>query len=150
MSRDDPPALQPELFAQLVPAAELTTADWQLLLLADSAGPAFNSLPAERIALELARGEMFCFRLRPQPGLLLVEVRVGATGLRRLGVVRTAGRGLGWMARELAQLLQHLAREWGCQQVETVVYNARLAKAMKRVGAEAESVNMVLEVGDGN
>lgn len=140
---------KPEHFATQVPPAELTAADWELLLLADRAGPKFYSLPPEQIARELATGQMHLLRLRPQRGLLLVEVRQGRDGLRRLGIVRAAGVSLGFFSRDIAALLQHLAREWGCQQVETMIYSPRLAEALRRAGARAEAVNMVLEVGDG-
>ncbi len=141
--------MRPELFIEWVQSAELTTADWELLLQADDAGPDFNRISAEQIAAELSSGVMHCFRLKPGIGIMLVDVRVGPTGLKRLGIVRMACRrphSPCWIYAQLKTLLQHTAREWGCEAVETMIYSARLAKALQRVGARAESIMMVLEV----
>lgn len=131
---------------RLTPEA-LIAADWELLLAADAAGPAINHLDPAAIVKGLISGEMQCFRLKPG-GVLLTELNTD-NGCRRLNLVRCAirpDRSLGWIFPQVTKFLQHLAREWGCEAVESVVYSPRLAKAMAKVGAKPEAVNMVLEV----
>lgn len=141
MARDD---LQYVL--EWVAPGTVSELDWQLLLQADNAGPLFQCIPQLRIEHEMSQGKMHLFRISHGVGIFLTEVRIGATGLKRLGIVRVAGTNLGWIYKHLNALLQHTAKEWGCQQIESMIYSPRLAKAVARVGAKAEAVNMVMEV----
>lgn len=123
-----------------------TEADFAWLELADVAGPAFHSIDRASIEGWLLASQMHLFRIKVGHGVLLVEVIASASGARRLRLVRFAGQNLGWLFPQLAELLQHTAKEWGCQAIESMVYSPRLAQAMLKVGAKAEAVNVVLEV----
>lgn len=122
--------------------------DLEWLQKADEAGPLFHAIPAQRLFEELYQHKMHLFRFVPGPGVLLVEQITSASGVRRLNLVRAGGRGVGWTFRQLAEALQHLARDWGCAEVQSMVYSRKLAEAMRRVGARPEAVCMVMEVGD--
>lgn len=139
-------SLQPEFVLHWVPPGAVSEQDLAWLKQADEAGPAYQSIPDLDILRLQAKGELHLFRLSRGEGVLLVEVRRSLAGLKRLCIVRAGGRNMGWIFPQLAALLQHTAREWGCQQIETMVYDGRLAKAMRLVGAKAEAINMVLEV----
>ena len=125
---------------------DLTHEDLAWLKKADDAGSDYQRLSSADIIRWVADGELHLFRLRHGQGVVLVEVRLAASGKKRLGIVRAAGAGMGWTFAKIAELLQHTAKEWGCEAVETMVYSPRLAKAMQKIGAKPEAVNMVLEV----
>lgn len=131
---------------EYVPAGAMTAEDQEWLKKADNAGPAYQRLSLDDIEYWLLKGEMHLFRYNPGPGVVLVEVRKGPNNLKRLGIVRTAGLGVIWTYAQVAQLLQHTAKEWGCQQIETMIYRPELARTLLRLGAKAEAVNIVLEV----
>lgn len=138
-----------ELAFDYVPLEAMTEEDWQRLELAGQAGPKFHAIPQLLVEHLMRQKLMHVLRFRHASGLLLLEVCQGSPGHKRLRIVRASGDNVGWVFKEAAALLQHTAREWGCQQIETMVYNPRLAKALGRVGAKAEAVNMVLEVPHG-
>lgn len=131
---------------EYVQPGEHTADDFNWLEMAGNAGPEFQKLPALQVEHWLRQKEMQLFRFKPGPGVVLTEVRRSASGVKRLGIVRAAGEGVGWTFAKVAELLQHTAKEYGCEAVETMVYSPRLAKAMQRIGAKPEAVNMVLEV----
>lgn len=129
---------------------QITADDVKWLMIADNAGPAHNSVPLLQIEHALARKHMHLFRYRKGEGIVLVEVIKGGDGSNRLNIVRTAGVKAVWQFREVAELLQHTAREWRCNAIETNVYSQKLVTALRRIGAKAESVNMILEIPDGH
>lgn len=126
-----------------------TEQDRAWLELADKAGPAYHSLTLDQISQLIFSGDFHLFRIAPQRGVVLVEVRKSLAGLKRLAIVRIGGENVGWVAAQVAQLLQHTAAEWGCQEIESMVYSPRLAKALQRLGGKPEAVNMVVEVKNG-
>lgn len=136
----------PQYVLEWVDPELMLESDWKLLRKADDAGPDYERIPELKIAHLLKQGKMHLFRVKGGVGVFLTEVRIGPSSLKRLGIVRVAGTNLGWIYKHLKPLLQHTARGWGCQQIESMIYNPRLAQAVARVGAKAEAVNMVLEV----
>lgn len=50
-------------------------------------------------------------------------------------------------ARPLAADLKRLAADWGCDKIETTVFNRRLTSVIQRVGGVVKSQTIVLPVG---
>lgn len=132
-----------------VAPTDISAEDVLWLQKADKAGGPFHALPLERLLADLHAGRMHLFRFKPGPGVLLLSSYEAASGMKCLQLVRVAGRGVVFTSDRLVELLQHTAREWGCQRIETMVYSKRLAEAMRRRGAKAEAINMVMEVPNG-
>lgn len=134
-----------------VPPKDVTDGDWEALARAGDAGPKYERIPQLRIEHHLRRGEMHLFRFNPGPGVLLIETPISASGVKRLCLLRAnALPSAAWTFRQLADLLIHTAREWGCQEIETMVYSQRLAEAFLRAGFRTEAVKLVLGVENGN
>lgn len=117
------------------------------LYAADSAGPAFNSIPPPEMVRRIWSKEILLFGM--PTGIMAVEVNQGGDGTKRLNLVRMAGKDLTLHFEEISRDLQHIAREHGCVAIETMVYDEKLARALARGGAKQESVTMVLELNDG-
>lgn len=79
-------------------------------------------------------------------GLIVVEPRVGADQTRRLNIVAFVGSGAIFSKGGLADWLRKKAAAWGCDTIETIAYDPRLARAIESVGGSVESWNMVLKV----
>lgn len=126
-----------------------TEADFRWLEISDNAGPEYHKIPLLQIDHLLKQKKLHLFRYKKGEGVVLVEVITGALGHKRLNILRTAGKGVLLNFGEVLRVLQHTAQEWGCQQIETMVYSVKLAKALRRIGANPEAVNMVVEVPNG-
>jgi hypothetical protein len=133
-----------------VPAGSVTDADIMWLERSNFAGPVYERLALYQLDDWLRSGEMRLFRVKPDLGVILVSVRSGGGGARRLCVVRSAmARGaFGFRMRQILAILGRLAREWDCVAVETVCYDRRLATALARGGATEEATVMVLQVAE--
>lgn len=120
--------------------------DIQLLVEADDNTPVFDKLETADVITALWSGDFQLFRCAY--GIILAEVNA-ANGLRRLNLVRFAGRNIAQHINSITQALQHYARELGCNAIECNVYSDKLAKALRRSGAKQEAVVMVLELSNG-
>lgn len=120
---------------------------FELLYVADGAGPRFNSIAPPEAVKRIWDGSLVIYKM--PHGLMAVEVNEGGDGTKRLNLVRMAGNDLALHFEEISRDLQHIARDRGCVAIETMVYDEKLAKALTRGGAKQESVTMVLELNDG-
>lgn len=123
-----------------VPPGEHTLEDMKLILEADDAQPIVDRIPLALVEQLLAQGKMHLFRIKPGPGVLLIERR-GQFGYYRLTIVRGAGRAAHQL-RSIRRLLEATRREWGCEKIETVVYSERLRKALELSGGKVEGYVM--------
>lgn len=127
---------------------DLRTQDFVWMGQSNKASAPFNRFDPSMIWDRLHEGSLHLFRLKPpHEGVVLVEV-VERNGCKRLVIWLASGRGIARVATKIARLLQQTAAEWGCEAVETMVVNPRFARAIMRSGARAESVILVLPVGD--
>lgn len=131
---------------QYVPPEQLSDADIAALVEADLAGPGFNSIPACDLIHKVWKGEFKLYKAEGK-GCFLVEVNQGGDGSCRLNIVRASGSFLKLVLStpEMKASLQHIARDFGCNAIEAVVYSEKLAKALTRSGAKREATVMVLE-----
>lgn len=114
---------------------------------ANQAATKFDRLDLNEVFDQLHSGTMHLLRLRPpNDGVLLLEV-LSRNGSKRLCLLAVAGKGIARIASKLGNLLRATAHEWGCEAVETLVVDPRLARAIMRSGARPESVTLVLPVG---
>lgn len=111
---------------------------------ADAAQPQIERISLAEIDRALRAGTMHLFRLNPGPGAMLVEVR-SDHGVRRLSLVRGAGRAA-WQMRAILRQMGKIAKDWGCECVETVVYSKRLERALELAGASKEATVMTFSV----
>lgn len=125
----------PEVLEWIPPGAA-TADDFALLLQADAAQPLLDRIPLQQIDTALRQSRMHLFRMRPGPGVVLIEKRQ-AFGVSRLSLIRGAGLA-GFQLRAILHLLEKTRQEWGCECIETVVYSDRLKRALEIVGAETE------------
>jgi hypothetical protein len=133
-----------------VPPGQATAEDFEFLLDADNAQPVVDRIPLLQIEHRLRQGQMHLFRMKPGPGVVLIERRA-ANGAARLALIRGAGKA-GFQFRAMLKLLERTRREWGCECVETVVYSDRLKQALERIGARTEGFIMTYsgeELSDG-
>jgi hypothetical protein len=114
---------------------------------ADVNGPAFNKLSMGDVVRKLWLGEFLLYDAGK--GTFLFEINEGSDGTKRLNIVRAAGEGITLKAAEIAADLQHIAREFGCVAIETIVYSPKLARALTRGGAKQEAIVVVLELENG-
>jgi len=126
----------PELALEWVPPGQHTAADMEFVLDADGAQPVPDRIPLEEIERGLLAQQMHLFRIKPGPGIILIEKR-GAFGHFRLCLIRGAGRAA-HQIKAILKLLEVTRREWGCECIETVVYSHRLKRALELVGAKVE------------
>ncbi len=94
--------------------------------------------PAEAYGKLLA-GHWHMFEFRG--GILCVEIKAP-----RMLIVAFAGVNLTRRFKQFAWWLKKLAAGYGCDMIETVVFDTRLSNAIRRAGATVESVTLVLEV----
>jgi hypothetical protein len=87
----------------------------------------------------LLSGEWLAFSC---PGGVLAVSRQG----RRMYLSSVCIEKFGWRVRKLRESLLRLAADLACDTVETTCYDARLARAMVRVQARPESINMIWQV----
>lgn len=128
---------------------QVTEDDWHWLRAAEFAGPSFDRVTELAITYALKQGTMHLFRMRPNPGVVLVEVVVNSHHMKRLNIIRAGGQKVGWSLPGIARLLKRTAQDWGCDAIYTDVYSQRVAETLMRVGAKVESVRVVMEVDDG-
>lgn len=133
---------------QKVKPEQLSADDFASLYVADRNGPAFNSISPPDLVKQIWAGELLVYRLEDR-GVILFEINIGGDGSKRLNIVRFAGENLALVFQQISNDLQHIARENGCDAIETCVYCPRLARALTRCNAREESITMVLEVSDG-
>ncbi len=131
------------MFLKRVLLAEMTPEDLDLIMAADRVGDEFNSI-LSNFVMRLWEGSFQLFRF--QNGCLLTEVHEGCGGHKRLNILRFAGDWTVWHFEDIARDLQHIARDLDCEAIETMVYCPKLTKALTRVGARQEAVNMILGV----
>jgi hypothetical protein len=117
-----------------------TEEDFNLLLQADEAQPLIDRIPLLQIDHALRQSRMHLFRIKPGPGVILIEKRQ-AYGVSRLVLLRGAGRA-GFQIRSILYLLDKTRQEWGCECIETVVYSDRLKQALEIVGVQTEGFVM--------
>ena len=125
-----------ELALEWVPPGEHTAEDMQYILEADEAQPVVDRIPLLHVEHALKQGKMHLFRLKPGPGIILIEKR-GAYGHHRLALIRGAGNAA-HQIKAIMRLLDATRKEWGCECIETVVYSHRLKRALELSGAEVE------------
>jgi hypothetical protein len=138
-----------ECALEWVPAGEHTAADLDYILKADEAQPTLERIPLAEVDEALRMARMQLFRIVPGPGVLLTEIR-SAFGTKRLCLVRGAGRAA-HQIKSILKLLDQARRDWGCECVETVVYSARLKRALELSGAGVDGwiLKYPLETPDG-
>lgn len=128
-----------------LPPTLITREHLALLAASISAAPAFERIDTVELVTKLHEGKAFAFVFPPQ-GLLIVEVRSGEDGSRRLSIIAFAGWQGSLKLAELAADLRHMGAEWKCDTIETLCYDHRLARAIVRIGGQVESWNLVLDV----
>lgn len=122
---------------------EISYSDLKQLQQADEHSPDGCKLALHEIVDHIWNDQMQLFRT--PCGVMLTE-KIG----KRLNIVRMEPAGkLALRAQEFLKALQHIARDMGCNAVETCVYSEKLARTLRRGGAKQESVTMVLELSDG-
>lgn len=119
-----------------MPPGQHTVEDMEYILQADEAQPVCDRIPLETVEQGLLRGELHLFRIKPGPGVILIEKR-GQFGHYRLALIRGAGRAA-HQIRPILKLLERTRQEWGCECIETVVYSRRLKRALELSGAGVE------------
>lgn len=133
----------------LVPAGMHTAADLVWIWEADKQQPQIEQLSLASVDASLRTGQMHLLRLVPGPGCFLVEVRQDH-GVKRLALLRGAGV-MGLRTRSVVRLMGVIAKQWGCECVETVVYSPRLERALVLAGCKREATVLTfgLEADDG-
>lgn len=92
-------------------------------------------------------GEVQVFRVKPSRGIYMTELLTGPTGHRRLCILRFAGENIAQLIGKCIDELQHYARQLGCQQIETMIFNPKLYRVIApRLGLKVEAVQVVKEV----
>lgn len=132
---------------EYVPPHALDADLFELLYIADGAGPKFNSIAPPEAVRRIWDKSLLIYKM-PE-GVMACEVNTGGDGTKRLNLVRMAGENLALHFEEISRDLQHIAREHGCVAIETMVYDRKLARALTRGGAKLESYTMVLELDNG-
>lgn len=125
-----------ELALEWVPPGQHTAEDMEYILQADEAQPVVDRIPLLQVEHSLHQSKMHLFRIKPGPGVILIEKR-GAFGSYRLCLIRGAGRAA-HQIKAIMRLLEATRREWGCECIETVVYSPRLKRALELSGAQVE------------
>ena len=125
-----------KLALEWVPPGEHTADDMELLLKADEAQPICDRIPLLQVEHALKQSKMHLFRIRPGPGVILIERR-GQFGHYRLALIRGAGRAA-HQIRPILKLLEATRQEWGCECIETVVYSERLKRALELTDCSIE------------
>jgi len=118
-----------------VSAEQMTPAQFGVL----TAGGVPGGYSAHDIALRLAARVWTAFEF--DGGMLAVE-KIGS----RLYVRALSAEGFGWRLRAFRDVMDRLATDLMCDTVETTCFNERLARAMVRIKARAESWTMVWQV----
>jgi hypothetical protein len=127
-----------------VPPWRVTSEQIGLLAKSLLRAPSFERPSGEKLIGMLHTGEAHMYEF-PQ-GLLILQRLHGADHTDRVSILAFAGRATAWKMRELAQDLKKIAAEWGCDTIETLCYDTRLASAIQRVGGKLESVSLTLAV----
>lgn len=109
------------------------------LALSVAAGPRAATEEAGAILDRLLKGQAQAFEF--DCGMLVLE-----NHRPRLRIVAWAGYGSIFLRRELADELRTIAAEWGCDIIETTVFDRRLADAIVTIGGECESYTVILKV----
>lgn len=113
-----------------------TAADLQFILDADENQPLTERIPLAEVDAALRAGRMQLFRVAGNRGVVLTEIRE-AHGSKRLSLLRGAGR-VGFQIPAILALLDKTRKEWGCECIETVVYNERIKEVLVRNGSQVE------------
>jgi hypothetical protein len=123
---------------------EISAEDFELLIKADAHNPGHCHIPPDELVTKLWAGIFELWRFEDGSGIVLAE-KAGD----RLNLVRLCGKSIAFRFNEITEILQHRARELNCTSIETMVYSDKLVKALERIGARQEAVNMVLELDNG-
>lgn len=123
---------------------DITASDFELLIKADVHNPSHCHIPSAELVHNLWSGTFELWRLEDGSGIVLAEKAAD-----RLNLVRLAGTNVVKRFKEIAEVMQHRAKELNCTSIETMVYSDKLIRALERLGAEREAVNMVLELKNG-
>jgi hypothetical protein len=120
-----------------------------LVQLAESlnAAPAFELRDGMLLLSAIHHSLAHAFVL-PGDGLMVLEPKVGVDGSRRLSIVAYSGTGAIFLRKGLVDDLRKVALEWGCDTIETMCYDPRLARAIEKVGGHVESICLTLGVED--
>ena len=127
-----------------VPPASIDAKHLEALAASLAKAPEFERLDGREVVRKLYGGNAHLFAFKG--GLIVVEVRTGADGSKRLSILGFAGKAAVWRLGELVAGLRKLAADWACDMIETCVYDLRLARAIERVGGSVESVNLMLRL----
>jgi hypothetical protein len=121
----------------------------QLVLLAESlnAAPAYEARDGVELLSAIHHSLAHAFAL-PDDGLMVLEPKIGADGSRRLSIIAFSGDGAIFLRKGLVGDLRKVALEWGCDTIETIAYDPRLARAIEKVGGRVESICLTLALED--
>lgn len=118
-----------------------------LVQLAESlnAAPAFEMRSGIELLHAIHHSLAHAFAL-PSEGLMVLEPKLGTDGSKRLSIVAFSGDGAIFLRKGLVDDLRKVALEWGCDTIETMCYDPRLARAIEKVGGHVESICLTLGV----
>lgn len=123
---------------------QISAEDFAMLIVADGNNPEHCHITADDLVTKLWAGVFELWRFEDGSGVVLAE-KCG----ERLNLVRLSGNCIAFRFKEIADTLQHRAAELNCNSIETLVYSEKLVKALERLGARQEAINMVLELKHG-
>jgi hypothetical protein len=129
-----------------IPFERVNSAHIHMLEASLNVAPLYERISLEEIIKNLRERKSILFEV--PSGLIVAEVREGG-GERRLAIPAFYSTNFGAHARGIIAGMVRLAKDWNCSRIETCCYSGVLMKVLARLGARAESVNMVMEVHDG-
>lgn len=132
------------MIVEFLTIGSMTHGDAHKLASCFNNGREFDKLSMQDVLANVALGNWHCFRLGDS-GLMAISVQE-SNGDRKLMIEAFFMPTAGWSFKFFTETMKRLATSYNCAVVETVVYDDRLATALKMHGCTKRAEVLELEV----